>query len=38
LFGVSFFLRKMNVRFDVIGKRSQFFVSGNLLFGAFPVT
>jgi hypothetical protein len=37
LLGVGFFLRKMNVRFDIIGKRSQFFIRRNLFFGAFPV-
>ena len=35
LFGVGFFLSKMNVSFDITGNRSQFFVGGNLLFGAF---
>ena len=37
LFSVGFFLSKMNVRFDITGNRSQFFVGGNLFFGAFAL-
>jgi hypothetical protein len=37
LLGVRFFLRQVDVRLDVDGKRTEFFVGGDLLFGALAV-
>jgi hypothetical protein len=34
---VGLFLRQMDVRLNVPGDRGEFFIGGNLLFGAFPV-
>jgi hypothetical protein len=34
---VGFFLREMDVRLDVAGKRGQFVVRANLFFGALAV-
>jgi hypothetical protein len=37
LFGVGFFMRQVDVRVEVAGKRGQLFVGGNLFFGAFAI-
>jgi hypothetical protein len=37
LFRVGFFQREMDIRFNVAGERSEFFVGGDLLFGALAV-
>ncbi len=37
LLGVGFFLREMNVGVEVAGKRSELFVGGDLIFGAFAI-
>jgi hypothetical protein len=37
LLDVGFLLREIDVRLDVAGNRSEFFVSGNLLFGALAI-
>jgi hypothetical protein len=37
LLRVGFFLREMDVRFDITGERGQLVVGANLLFGALPV-
>ena len=37
LLGVGFFLRQVDVRVEVAGKRGELFVGGNLLFGAFAI-
>jgi len=34
LLDVGFFLREMNIGFDVAGERREFIVRGNLFFGA----
>jgi hypothetical protein len=37
LLDVGFFPGEVDVRFDVAGNRGEFFVRGNLLFGAFSL-
>jgi hypothetical protein len=37
LFGVGFFMRQVDVRVEVAGKRGELFIGGNLLFGAFAI-
>ena len=37
LFSVGFFMRQVDVRVEVAGKRGQLFVGGNLLFRAFAI-
>ena len=35
--GVGFFLREIDVSIEIAGERSEFFVGGDLFFGAFAV-
>jgi hypothetical protein len=37
LLGIGFFLREVNVRIEVAGKRRELFVSANLIFGPFAI-
>ena len=37
LFGIGFFLRKVDVGIQIAGKRSEFFVGANLLLGALAI-
>jgi hypothetical protein len=38
LLDVGFFLGEMDIGLDVAGRRGEFFVSGNLLFGALAIS
>ena len=37
LLGIGFFLREMDVRIEIAGKRSELFVGGYLIFGALAI-